>query len=38
MFLESDLKKAKIEKSKKENDIKREENKLLKLKICIDSI
>lgn len=38
MFLESDLRKAKLEKSKKENDIKREENKLLKLKICIDSI
>ena len=38
MFLESDLRKAKLEKDKKEKDIKREENKLLKLKISIDSI
>ena len=38
MFLESDLRKAKLEKNKIEKAIKREENKLLKLKMSVDSI
>jgi hypothetical protein len=38
MFLESDLRKAKLEKSKIEKGIKRGENKLLKLKMSVDSI